>query len=228
VWIPLVVGLLSLTAFFVVESRVAQPMLPLALFAIRPFTVANLATVAIYASVSLGTLVIPLAVQEIGHLPATVSGLITLPTTIVSLLLSSRVGTLAGRFGPRPFMTVGPLITAAGFLWMLLVSQDFDPWWQILPGVMLFGLGMTVTVTPLTSTVLGRIDPAQAGIASAVNNAVARVAGLVAVAFVGIITAGVLDVPGFHRVVIVVAVLLVLGSAVSFLGLPRERAATRG
>jgi EmrB/QacA subfamily drug resistance transporter len=215
----LVGGLAGLVAFVLWERRAAHPMMPLRLFRVRTFAVGNLATVGIYASVSLGTLMIPLVVQEIGHLPATVSGLVTLPTTLISLALSSRIGALAGRIGPRPFMTFGPLISAAGFLWMLTVREPLDVWWQILPGVVLFGLGMTVTVTPLTSTVLGEIRPAEAGIASAVNNAISRVAGLVAIAFVGVITGGVLDVGGFHRVLVVVAVLLVLGSAVSAIGL---------
>lgn len=217
--LALVGGIVCLAAFVAWERRAAHPMMPLRLFSVRSFAVGNLATIGIYASVSLGTLLIPLVVQEVGHLPATVSGLITLPTTIVSLVLSRVVGGLAARLGPRPFMTVGPVITAAGFLWMLTTREPLDVWWQMLPGVVLFGLGMTVTVTPLTSTVLSQIAPTEAGIASAVNNAISRVAGLVAVAFVGVITGAVLDIAGFHRVLIVVAVLLVISSAVSFVGL---------
>ena len=215
----LVVGVACLVAFVLWERRAAHPMMPLRLFSVRSFSVGNLATIGIYAATSLGTLLIPLVVQEVGHLPATVSGLITLPTTVVSLVLSRFVGGLAGRFGPRPFMTVGPLITASGFAWMLLTRDPLDVWWQILPGVVLFGLGMTITVTPLTSTVLSQVRPDEAGIASAVNNAISRVAGLVAVAFVGVITGGVLDIGGFHRVIVVVAVLLVISGAVSFAGL---------
>ncbi|GAA4266783.1 MFS transporter [Frondihabitans peucedani] len=217
----LVIGLACLVAFVLWERRAPHPMMPLRLFAVRAFSVGNLATVGIYASVSLGTLLLPLVVQEVGHLPATVSGLITLPTTIVSILLSRTVGGLAGRFGPRPFMTAGPLVSAAGFAWMLTTREPLDVWWQLLPGVILFGLGMTITVTPLTSTVLAQIAPAEAGIASAVNNAISRVAGLVAVAFVGVITGASLDIAGFHRVLIVVVVLLVISAGVSLVGLPR-------
>lgn len=223
--VALVGGVVCLVAFVLWERRAKHPMMPLRLFAVRAFAVGNLATVGIYASVSLGTLLIPLVVQEIAHLPATLAGLITLPTTVVSLLLSSRVGALAGRLGPRPFMTIGPLVTAAGFAWMLTTREPLDVWWQILPGVVLFGLGMTITVTPLTSTVLAEIAPQEAGIASAVNNAISRVAGLVAIAFVGVITGGLLDVDGFHRVLLVVIVLLVLSGAVSLIGLPRGLAA---
>lgn len=219
--LALIGGLLCLVGFVLWERRTAFPMMPLRLFSVRAFTVGNLATIGIYASVSLGTLLIPLVVQELAHLPATIAGLVTLPTTIVSLLLSTFIGGLAGRIGPRPFMTLGPLVTAAGFLWMLTTHDPLDVWWQIVPGVVLFGLGMTITVTPLTSTVLAEIDPSEAGIASAVNNAVSRVAGLVAVAFIGLITGGALTVAGFHRVLIVVAVLLVVSSLVSLIGLPR-------
>lgn len=222
----LVIGAACLVAFVLWERRAAHPMMPLRLFSVRAFSVGNLATIGIYASVSLGTLLIPLVIQEVGHLPATVSGLITLPTTILSLLLSRFVGGLAGRFGPRPFMSIGPIVTALGFAWMLTTRDPLDVWWQILPGVVLFGLGMTITVTPLTSTVLSQIAPQEAGIASAVNNAISRVAGLVAVAFVGVITGGVLDIAGFHRVIIVIGVLLIVSAGVSFVGL-RGVSATR-
>jgi len=217
----LAVGLACLAAFVVWERRAAHPMLPLRLFSLRSFTVANLATIGIYASVSLGTLMIPLVVQEVGHLPATVSGLVTLPTTLVSLALSRYFGGLAARFGPRPFMVLGPLVTACGFLWMLTTHDPLNVWAEIVPGVVLFGFGMTLTATPLTSTVLSEIVPAEAGIASAVNNAISRVAGLVAIAFVGVITGATLDVGGFHRVVVVVAVLLGVSAVVSLVGLPR-------
>ncbi|RKR74563.1 MFS transporter [Frondihabitans australicus] len=212
-------GVACLVGFVLWERRAAHPMMPLRLFSVRAFAVGNLATVGIYATVSLGSLLLPLVVQEIAHLPATVSALVTLPTTIISLLLSRTVGGLAGRFGPRPFMTIGPLVTASGFLWMLTTRDPLDIWWQILPGVVLFGLGMTITVTPLTSTVLAEIAPSEAGIASAVNNAVSRVAGLVAVAFVGVITGGALTVAGFHRVLVVIGVLLVVSAIVSLVGL---------
>ena len=225
---PIVIGALiggvaCLVAFLLWERRAAHPMMPLRLFQVRAFAVGNLATVGIYAAVSLGTLVVPLIVQEVGHLPATVSGLVTLPTTLVSIALSSRIGALAGRLGPRPFMTIGPLVMAAGFLWMLTVRLPIDVWWQILPGMVLFGLGLTITVTPLTSTVLSEIHEAEAGIASAVNNAISRVSGLVAIAFVGVITGGALDIGGFHRVAIVVAILLTASAAVSALGLHAPR-----
>ena len=220
--LPLVVGLAALAAFVWWERRAPAPMMPLTLFRTRSFSVGNLATVGIYSALSLGTLTIPLVVQELAGLTATLAGLVTLPTTIVSLLFSTLFGTLAATHGPRLFMTVGPLITASGFLWMLLVADPIDVWWQVVPGVVLFGFGLSVTVAPLTSTVLSQIPAAQSGIASAVNNAISRVAGLVAVAFLGVIAGGALTVGGFHRVVIVVAVLLGVSALVSFVGL-RDR-----
>ena len=216
---PLVVGLVALVAFVAWERRTPHPMMPLDLFRTREFTVGNLATVGLYAALALGTLTIPLVVQELAGLSATVAGLVTLPTTIVSLLFSTLFGTLAATHGPRLFMTVGPLITASGFVWMLLVRDPIDVWWQVVPGVVLFGFGLAVTVAPLTSAVLSQVSPARSGIASAVNNAISRVAGLVAVAFLGVIAGGALTVDGFHRVVVVVAVLLVGSAAVSFVGL---------
>ena len=217
--VPLAVGLAALVAFVWWERRAPAPMMPLSLFRTRAFTVGNLATVGVYSALNLGTLTIPLVVQELAGLSATLAGLVTLPTTIVSLLFSTLFGTLAARHGPRPFMTVGPLITAAGFLWMLLVREPIDVWWQIVPGVVLFGFGLAVTVAPLTSTVLSQIPAAQSGIASAVNNAISRVSGLVAVAFLGVIAGGALTVDGFHRVVVVVALLLGASAVVSFVGL---------
>jgi len=224
--VPLVVGVVALATFVWWERRAPQPMMPLDLFRTREFAVGNLATVGLYAAINLGTLTIPLVVQELAGLSATLAGLVTLPTTIVSLLFSTLFGTLAARHGPRLFMTVGPLITASGFLWMLLVRDPIDVLWQVVPGVVLFGFGLAVTVAPLTSAVLSGISPARSGIASAVNNAISRVAGLVAVAFLGVIAGGALTVDGFHRVVVVVAVLLAGSALVSFVGLRGARRAS--
>ncbi len=224
----LTVGLICLVAFVLWERRARHPMMPLRLFQVRSFAVGNLATIGIYAAIGLGTLAIPLLVQEVAGLSATVSGLVLLPPTLISLALASRVGAAAARRGPRWFMTIGPLVVAAGFLWMLSVREPVDVAWQVVPGVVLFGLGITITVTPLTSTVLAEVHPAEAGIASAVNNAISRVAGLVAVAFIGVITGGVLDVDGFHRIVVVVAALLAAGALVSAVGLRSVREPAEG
>jgi MFS family permease len=135
------------------------------------------------------------------------------------ILFSSRVGALSGRFGPRLFMTIGPIIAGLGALLMLLINHPFNYWWQVLPGILVFGLGVTLTVSPLTSAILGSIETSRSGIASAVNNAVSRVAGLIVIAMLAVIVGGSLDLNGVHRAMIASAALLILGGIVSFLGI---------
>ena len=127
-------------------------------------------------------------------------------------------------FCNRIFMTVGPLVIAAGWFWYLLVDERVDYLTQLLPGIVLVGLGTAITVAPLTSATLGAVEQARAGIGSAINNAVARIAGLVTVACTGLIVGSAIDLGGFHRAVLVTAILLVIGAAVSFVGI--RRAAT--
>jgi ATP/ADP translocase len=116
-------------------------------------------------------------------------------------------------------MTVGPIIMGAGSLLLLTVSKDFNYWWQILPFVLVFGIGLTLTVSPLTSAILGSIGSESSGIASAVNNAVSRVAGLLVIAMLATIIGGQLDLDGFHRGAIVTAGMMLVGSLVSFAGI---------
>ena len=120
-------------------------------------------------------------------------------------------------------MTIGPLTMAVGALLLLMVSEDFSYWQQVLPSMILMGLGLAITVSPLTSAVLGAIDPERSGIASAVNNAVSRVAGLLTIAMLATIVGGTLDLDGFHRAAIVTAIFMATGGIVSFLGI-RNRA----
>ena len=219
------VGVPAFLAFLWQERRSSHPMMPLGLFRARNFWVGNLATVFIYGALALSEFVITLFLQQVGGFRATTAGLSLMPTTILMLLLSSVFGGLAGRLGPRLFMTVGPCVAGAGFLLMLRARTPVDFWTQMLPGVLVFGLGLTTTVAPLTAAVLGSVHKEQAGIGSAINNAIARVAGLVAIAFTGLIVGPRLDVAGFHRVMVVTAALLVLGGVISALGIlnpPRE------
>ncbi|MNW59108.1 hypothetical protein D3C74_370080 [compost metagenome] len=144
------------------------------------------------------------------------------------LFLSSRFGALAGRYGPRLFMTVGPLIAGCGYLLMLTTTAEARYFTQILPGILLFGLGLAITVAPLTAAILGSIPAADAGIGSAVNNAVSRIAGLVVIACAGIVIGPVLDVGGFHRALIVTAALLVAGGLVSWVGIRNEQVVAAG
>lgn len=219
IYLTMGLGVLAFAAFLWRERVAKQPMVPLALFRVRNFAWGNLTTTFVYAAISLGGFLLVVYLQQVAGYPATFAGLATLPVTIISILLSSRIGALAGRYGPRLFMTVGPLITAAGFFLYVFAGAHPNYWTQILPGVILFGFGMTITVAPLTSAILGAIDERQAGIGSAINNAVSRVAGLIAIAFVGLIVGPQLGVAGFQRGVVVVAILLVLGGVTSWIGI---------
>jgi EmrB/QacA subfamily drug resistance transporter len=217
----LIVGVACLAAFLVVERLSKDPMLPMRLFGARNFAWGNAATAAIYGALGFGGFVVTLFLQQVAGYPATLAGLAQLPATIAMLTLSARIGALAGRWGARPFMTAGPLLAAVGFLLMLATDEDALYWTQVLPGQVVFGLGLAVTVAPLTAAVLGAVPPSDAGIASAVNNAVARVAGLVVVAFAGVILGGALDVGTFHRALVVTAVLFALGGMLSLVGIRR-------
>jgi EmrB/QacA subfamily drug resistance transporter len=219
IWLTFTVGVLAFAGFLVRQRLARQPMMPLDLFRVRNFSMGNIATAFIYAALSLLPLVITIYLQQGAGLAATLAGLSTLPVTILMVLFSERVGALSGRIGPRLFMTIGPLVMAVGALLTLLVSADFSYWFQLLPGIIVFGIGLTLTVAPLTSAILGSLDPSRSGIASAVNNAVARVAGLIAVAMLGLITGGALNLQGFHRAAIVTAALMIVGGIVSFLGI---------
>ncbi len=223
IWIPGAIGVAAIIAFLVHQARAAHPMMPLGLFRIRNFGWGNVATALVYGGLSLVSFVMAVYLQEGAGLSAVDAGLATLPIVVMLIMLSSPVGALARRFGPRIFMTVGPIVAAAGVLLTLSVAEDFNYWTQVFPGVLLVGVGMALTVSPLTSAILGAINTARSGIASAINNAVSRVAGLVVVALVGSIVGGQLDLDGFHRAAVVTAVALVAAGAVSWAGI-RNRA----
>src|SRR5690606_13864581 len=214
-------GVLAFAGFLVRQRLAKQPMMPLALYRIRNFGWGNLATVFGYGALGRSSFVIGVYLQQGAGLPATLAGLASLPISILMTVGSSWAGSLAGRIGPRVPMTVGPLLMGAASLLMLFVTEPFNYWTQLLPGILLFGVGLTVTVSPLTAAILGAIDPSHSGIASAVNNAVARIAGLLAVAMLGMITGGVLDLGGFHRSLWVIAALMAAGGVVSWIGIRR-------
>jgi predicted MFS family arabinose efflux permease len=202
-------------------------MLPLDLFKVRNFSWGNIATFAVYGGLGVATFLITVFIQQVGHYSAIESGLALLPVTIIMFVLSPRFGALAGRYGPRVFMTLGPIIAGLGFLWMLQVDQSVSYWWQIFPGVLIFGIGLSMTVAPLTAAILGSIRKDKAGIGSAVNNAVSRIAGLVAIASLGIVTGPSLDLTGFHRGLIATATLLIAGGIISWIGI-RNHQVKRG
>lgn len=229
IWVPMVVGMVMFAAFLLRQRTVAEPILPLDLFRVRNFWTGNVATVFVYGALSLNGFVVAVYLQQGAGLTATLAGLASLPITILMVLLSSRAGALAGRWGPRLFMTVGPLLMGVAALLLLTVSTEFSYWWQVLPSMIVMGLGLSITVAPLTSAILGAIESERSGIASAVNNAVSRVAGLIAIALLATIIGGSLDLDGFHRAAIATAGLLIAGGVVSFLGIrnpAREAAPT--
>lgn len=227
IWMPFAAGIALFAGFLWRQRVAASPVLPLGLFRIRNFSAGNVATWFVYAALSLNGFVLAIYLQQGAGLSATLAGLASLPTTVLMIALSSRFGALSGRLGPRLFMTAGPLVMAGGSLLLLLVAPDFDYWWQVLPGMVVFGLGLSITVAPLTAAILGSVDPARSGIASAVNNAVARVAGLVAIAAVAAVIGGSLDLDGFHRSAVLTAALLAIGGIASLIGIRNPPAPAR-
>ena len=219
IYLPFVLGLVALLAFILRQRTTKHPMVPLGLFSVRNFSIGNVSTTLVYAALSLGGFLITVFLQEVGGFSATAAGLAFLPMTLISIALSSWFGALAGKYGPRLFMGFGPIVGGIGYLLLLGIDEDVNYWTQVFPGVVIFALGLTMTVAPLTAAILGSISPEQSGIGSAINNAISRIAGLIAIAFVGVIVGSQLTVGSFHRGLLVTAVLLILGGIVSLIGI---------
>jgi predicted MFS family arabinose efflux permease len=203
--------------------RARDPMLPCGLFARRNFAVANAETLTVYAGLSALFFFLIIFLQQVAHWSALESGLAGLPTTVVMFFLSRRFGALATRFGPRLFMGVGPLVAAAGVALLLRLDTDVTYFGDVLPATLVFGIGLAMTVAPLTTTVMEDAGTGSAGIASGVNNAVARVAGLLGIAVVGVAVAGRsgggLDVDGFRVGIAIVAALVAVGGLTGLIGI---------
>jgi EmrB/QacA subfamily drug resistance transporter len=189
VLIPGLGGIAVFAAFLVFESRTANPMLELSLFRRRNFAIGNVQTLSMYAGLSILFFFLVLFLQQVAGYDALEAGLATLPTTAVMFILSKRMGRLSDRFGPRFFMGGGPLLAACGLLLMMRLDADVDYFTDLLPALLVFALGLTMTVAPLTATVLADADEQNAGIASGINNAIARVAGLLGIAALGAVVA---------------------------------------
>ena len=187
--LPALIGVALLAAFIVREARTPYPMLPLNLFRRRNFAFGNVETLAMYGGLSAIMFFLVLFLQQVAGYDALQAGLATLPITIVMFALSRTAGRLADRFGPRWFMGCGPIVAAVGLALLLRIDADFGYFTELLPAILVFGLGLSATVAPLTATVLADADERNAGIASGVNNAIARVAGLLAVAALGAVVA---------------------------------------
>jgi EmrB/QacA subfamily drug resistance transporter len=181
---PLIAGALLLAMFLYYESRAKDPMLPLLLFRRRNFSAGNVETFAMYAGLAIVFFFLVLFLQQIGGYSPLKSGLATLPVTVLMFFLSRRFGALADRFGPRLFMGAGPLVAAGGLLLFQATGLKVDYASEVLAPLLIFSLGLSMTVAPLTAAVLAGSEK-EAGIASGVNNAIARVAGLLGTAAVG-------------------------------------------
>lgn len=228
-WAPwaVLVSVLAGAGYVVDERRSDHPMLPLGIFADRVFTAANVMTLLVYAALGAVLFFLVLQLQTVSGYTALEAGMATLPITICMLLLAPRGGRLGTRIGPRIPLTVGPLMLAAGTLLLLGVGPDVDYVRDVLPGLTVFGLGLALLVAPLTATVLAAARDEHAGIASGVNNAVARAGSLLAVAALPIavgLTGDEYADPvaldaAYGSAMVICAVLLVLGGLVSWVAL---------
>lgn len=231
-WLPVAVAVAVLAGagFVVVEMRTKDPMAPLGLFADRTFSAANSMTVLVYAALGAILFFLLLQLQTVGGYGALKAGLATVPITVCMLLLASRGGALGERIGPRIPMAVGPLVMAAGTLWLLVVGPGVVWWRDVLPGLTVFGIGLALMVAPLTATVLAAAPDDHAGIASGINNALARTGSLLAVAALPVVVGlggdGYRDPAtlnaAYGSAMLVCAGLLVLGGVVSWLAIPRR------
>jgi hypothetical protein len=225
-----VVGVVTLIAFVVVEARSSHPMLPLSLFASRQFTGTNLVTLAVYGALSAVIFLSILQLQQVVRYSPIQAGVATLPITALLLLLSPRAGKLAQRIGPRVPLTVGPLVAACGIGLLARIGAGSSYVTDVLPPLVIFGLGMSITVAPLTATVMGAVESRHAGVASAVNNAVARAAGLVAVAVLpavaGLSGTAYLDPvvfsAGFSKAMLISAALTAVGGLLGWITLRQD------
>lgn len=231
VLISLAVGVLAMVAFVLAERRSRHPMLPLGIFKSRTFSGTNLVTFLVYAANGGVFFLVVLNLQVVaGYSPLT-SGIALLPVTVLMLALSARAGALGQRIGPRIPMAVGPLICAVALVMLSLIGAHADYWRQVLPAVIVFGLGLSLLVAPLTATALGSLDDAYAGIASGVNNAVARAAGLLAVAVLplaaGIGSGNLTDArdlhPTYRTAMLICAGLMVCGGILAIVFVPSRR-----
>ncbi len=226
-----VVSALSALAFLLVERRSADPMLPLGLFRSRQFSGANAVTFVVYGALGGALFFLPVELQVVAHYSPLNSGLALLPVTVIMLAFSARSGQLSARIGPRLQMSVGPVLVGAGLALLARATTPGSYWVQVFPAVVLFAAGLAVTVAPLTSTAMGAAPAEQAGIASAVNNTVARAAGLFAVALLPALSglsgaAGLMPdelAQGFRTAVFIAGATSVAGGLVAVLTITNPR-----
>ena len=237
--VPLVGGMVALASFLAYERRAAEPMLPLELFSRRNFAVGNAETLAMYGGLAILFFFLTIFLQQVAGYTALESGLTIVPVTLVMFVFSRRFGRLADRLGPRVFMGTGPIVATCGILLLLRTGLETDYLTDLLPALLVFALGLSMTVAPLVATVLADADESDAGIASAINNAIARVAGLVGVSVVGVVVAETLvddtfaantqSLHAFHEAVLICAGLVAAGGILGAIGVsnPRRTEASR-
>jgi EmrB/QacA subfamily drug resistance transporter len=231
--VALIAGVVLLIAFVLWEWRSSSPMLPLSLFTSVQFTSANVVTFVVYAALGGALFLLPIQLQEVSGYSPLQAGIALLPVTVIMLALSARSGALAARIGPRLQMSVGPLVIAAGLAMFALIGPSGNYLTEVLPAVAVFGLGLAINVAPLTSTVLAAVPAEHAGMASAVNNDVARAGSLIAVAVLpaaaGLTGASYLHpaefTAGFHRASLIAAGLCVIGGVVAAVTIRNPRRA---
>jgi MFS family permease len=211
----LVLGVAALLAFVAWERRAPHPMVPLRLFTNRNFAGANLATAFVYGGLTLGSLAIALYTQEVAGYSATVAGLATLPSPVMSFLFARRVGRMAARIGPKVFLMAGPVLAGIGLLLIRPAAHGFNIVTDLLPGMTVLATGLVLTITPLTALNLSAVESVHSGIAAAIQNAVGRLSALIAVACVGLIAAGTLTDASFPRLLQVGTVLFFIGAVIS-------------
>jgi EmrB/QacA subfamily drug resistance transporter len=228
----LVVGAALLIGFLGWEDRAAAPMLPLRLFRATQFTATNVVTFVVYGALGGALFLLPIQLQQVSGYTAIEAGVALLPVTVIMLVLSAQSGALATRIGPRLQMSVGPVIVGLGLALFVRIGSGGNYLTEVLPAVVVFGLGLAATVAPLTATVLAAVAANHAGMASAVNNDVARAAGLIAVAILpaaaGITGSAYLHADqfsnGFHTAALISAGLCVLGGALAAVTISNEAA----
>jgi predicted MFS family arabinose efflux permease len=231
-WPIVAVGIALLVAFVVVQSRRTRsgtppPMIPLTLFSVRSFSVANLVTFVVYGALSAGIFLVTVFVQLAMGYSALAAGAAGIPVTVLLALFSSRVGGLVSRWGPRWFLTAGPLVMALGLMWLSTLAPGSTYVGSVLPAMTLFAVGLVLVVAPVTTAALVDIGPAQSGTASGVNNAVARVAGLIAIAVLpaaaGISASGTGLEEGFRASLLMASGLCAVGGIIAAVGFRTQK-----
>lgn len=223
IYLPLLLGALALIGFVWYEYKAKHPMVPFDLFKSRNFSIGNIATAAIYGALAVSTFVITIFIQQVSGFSAIAAGIALLPITVMMFSFSQFFGRLAGTFGPRLFMSFGPLVMALGFILLLPLGSNVNYFTDMLPGIAIFGMGLAITVAPLTSAILGSINPHYSGIGSGINNAISRLAGLITIALLGIFMGSHVTTEGFRASMLFAIGLLVIGGIVSLIGIQNPK-----